>query len=97
MLITYVSSTVEEPMPLGGVAGWIECIGKCDICLSHKPARVEPLLQHNYLKSSFAKTDKRHPKTELFTPHCGLHYLVFNVKIFFDKNQQSPVCLPAKY
>ena len=38
---------------------------------------------NNYLKSSFAKTDKRQPKTELFTPHCGLYYLVFNVKIFF--------------
>ena len=29
------------------------------------------------MKSSFAKTDKCHPKTELFTPHWGLHYLVF--------------------
>ena len=48
------------------------------------------------LKSSFAKTDKRHPKTELFTPPCSLYYLVFNVKIFFGKIQQSSVCLPAK-
>ena len=27
------------------------------------------------VKSSFAKIDKRHSKTELFTPPCGLHYL----------------------
>ena len=48
-----------------------------------------------YVKSSFAKTNKRHPKTELFTPHCSLYYIVFIVKIFFVKNRQSPACLPA--
>ena len=48
------------------------------------------------MKSSFAKIDKSHPKTELFTPPCSLYYLVLNVKIFFGKTQQSPVCLPAK-
>ena len=31
-----------------------------------------------------------------FMPPCGLYYLVFNVKIFFGKNRQSPVCLPAE-
>ena len=35
------------------------------------------------MKSSFAKTDKRHPKIELFMPCCGLYYLLFNVRIFF--------------
>ena len=54
------------------------------------------LYHENQMKSSFAKTDKRHPKIELFMPPCGLYFLVFNVKIFFGKNQQSPLCLPAK-
>ena len=44
-----------------------------------------------YMKSSFAKTDKRHPKIELFMSPCGLYYLVFNVKNIFlaktDNNQ----------
>ena len=48
------------------------------------------------MKSSFAKTDKRHPKIEFFKPPCDLHYLVFNIKICFGKNWQSTVCLPAK-
>ena len=48
------------------------------------------------MKSSFAKTEKRDPKIELFMPPYGLHYLVFNVKIFFVKNLQSPVYLPAE-
>ena len=29
------------------------------------------------------KTDKHHPKIELFTPPWDLYYLVFNVKILF--------------
>ena len=36
-----------------------------------------------HMKSLFAKTDKCHPKIELFTPPCILYYLVFNVKVFF--------------
>ena len=54
------------------------------------------LIASQNMKSSFAKTDKHHPKIELFMPFCSLYYLVLNVKIFFDKKQQSPVCLPAK-
>ena len=66
----------------------------CSLSLSLSLSSLTPTFLQ--MKSSFAKTDKRHPKIELFTPPCGLYYLVLMSKYFFGKKQRSPVCLPTK-
>ena len=49
------------------------------------------------MKSSFTKNDKRHLKTELFSPRCGLYYLVFNVQnVFLAKTDNHQYVYPLK-